>query len=270
LNVTMPVLVDIADGTFLMGTSDSQLQVLIQQHADARSWERNGRFQRERPDHPILVQRFSLAQLPVTISHYRCFLMDDGYNDARWWTSDGWTWRQAEHRSTPAGWNKQDCVDTDQLPVVGVSWYEASAYCAWLSAQTGESIRLPSEAEWEYAARGVDGRIYPWGDIFSHERCNIRSTGIGRALDVGQYSPLGDSPFGVADMIGNVSEWTSSLFRPYPYAHWDGREDLNDAHERVTRGGSWSSPDLRARAASRGMNDPWFCDDDLGFRIAAS
>lgn len=204
------------------------------------------------------------------MSQFRHFLINEGYVDAQWWTTRGWKWLQTAHRSAPGDWDVQRRQPLDHCPVVGVSWYEANAYCCWLSARIGRLVRLPSEAEWEYAARGTDGRIYQWGDTFLHGACNIRSAGIGHTLPVGQHSPLGDSPFGVADMIGNVSEWTNSLFRPYPHSDSDDRENVEDPGERVTRGGSWFSLDLRARTASRGMNDPWFCDDDLGFRIAAS
>jgi formylglycine-generating enzyme required for sulfatase activity len=147
-----------------------------------------------------------------------------------------------------------------------VSWYEAYAYCRWLSELTGREYRLPSEAEWEKAARGGDGRLYPWGDPFDPAHCNVRASGLGRTTPVGQYSPQGDSPYGCADVAGNVSEWTASRFRPYPYDPDDGREDPAGEAERVSRGGSWHSPVLRARVVSRGMNDPWFTDDDLGFR----
>ena len=84
---------------------------------------------------------------------------------------------------------------------------------------------------------------------------------------MGSYSPRGDSPFGCCEMVGNVSEWTASKFYPYPYNERDGREDMEGSEERVTRGGSWHSPDFRARVNSRGMNDPFFRDNDLGFRI---
>ncbi len=101
-------------------------------------------------------------------------------------------------------------------PVVNVTWHDAVAYCKWLAGVTGKAYRLPSEAEWEKAARGTDGRIYPWGDEWHRMRCNASGGKRGGTTRVGNYSPLGDSPYGCADMVGNVCEWTRSLYRVYP------------------------------------------------------
>ena len=150
--------------------------------------------------------------------------------------------------------------------MVGVSWYEAVAYCRWLSMETGNPYRLPTEAEWEKAARGTDGRLYPWGNDFVAELCNTRANNLGRTELVGSHSPDSDSPYGCADMVGNVSEWNLSQFKPYPYVAGDGRNKEEVETERVLRGGSWFQPALRARAVSRGMNDPFFIDNDVGFR----
>jgi formylglycine-generating enzyme required for sulfatase activity len=98
----------------------------------------------------------------------------------------------------------------------------------------------------------------------------VRASGLQRTTPVGAYSPTGNSPFGCADVAGNVSEWTASQYRPYPYDAGDGRDDPAGEVERTTRGGSWHSPVLRARTVSRGMNDPFFTDNDLGFRCACS
>ena len=153
--------------------------------------------------------------------------------------------------------------------MIGVSWYEALAYCCWLAERTGRPYRLPSEAEWEAAARGPDGYEYPWGDTFDASRCNWREAGAGRPLAPGSYSPDGDSTFGLCDMAGNVSEWTRSLFRPYPTTYDDGRDDPHGRGPRVIRGGSWFSPVIRVRCTARGMNVPDFYDHDVGFRLAA-
>ena len=167
-------------------------------------------------------------------------------------------------------------------PVEQVSWNDAVQFCKRLSAKEGKTYRLPTEAEWEYAARGPERRRYPWGDEFDGTRLNYCDTNceLGKrdeAFDDGyaQLAPVGSYPdgaswIGALDMAGNVSEWTSSKFAAYPYDATDGREAQEGETERVTRGGSWHSPALRARNGARGMNDPFFSDSDLGFRLAGS
>jgi formylglycine-generating enzyme required for sulfatase activity len=203
----------------------------------------------------------------VTVGEYRLFVQAEGYARSAYWTAAGWRWREAEGVAEPGYWREGQWAGHDRLPVVGVTWFEACAYCRWLSESAGRPYRLPTEAEWEKAARGTDARLFPWGDRFVAERCNTRASGLGRTTPVGQYSPGGDSPYGCADTVGSVSEWTMTRFRPYPYEAADGRNDPQGQVERVIRGASWFSPLLRARAAARGLNDPFFADSDVGFRV---
>ncbi len=150
------------------------------------------------------------------------------------------------------------------------------AFCIWVSKASGREIRLPSEAEWEKAARGVDGRVYPWGNQApSAELCNFNMN-VGDTTPVGDY-PKGASPYGVLDMAGNVWEWTLSLWgkdvgKPqygYPYKSTDGREDLQAVLNimRVLRGGSYLNGDGLVRCASRYFNLPRDRYVDLGFRV---
>ena len=263
----LPDLATIPAGPFTMGISDEQIDRLVLHSGEARAWREKGRFDRERPDHTVVLPVFSIAVHPVSLGEYRRFVNGGAYAQPQFWTAAGRRWIAGTSRSCPDHWDESPWGDDRRLPVVGVSWYEATAYCAWLSEHVGRSVRLPSEAEWEKAARGTDGLLYPWGDRFEPSRCNTRACGPGRTTPVDGF-PGGRSPYGTHDMIGNVSEWTSSRFEPYPYDAADGRENLEGEWLRVTRGGSWFSPDVRARATSRGMNDPWFTDHDLGFRIA--
>ncbi|MCB1977745.1 MAG: SUMF1/EgtB/PvdO family nonheme iron enzyme, partial [Nitrosomonas sp.] len=132
--------------------------------------------------------------------------------------------------------------DAPNQPVVGVCWFEARAYCAWLSAQAEQHYHLPIEAEWEAAAGGTAGRRYPWRETFDATWCNTVETRLRRVTPVGVF-PESDTPAlalesGIADLAGNVWEWTSSAYQPYPYQTADGREAA-DADGRVLRGGSW-------------------------------
>ena len=167
-------------------------------------------------------------------------------------------------------------------PVVGVCWYEARAYCAWLSAQTGLEVRLPTEVEWEAAARGAEARAYPYGDPFDRLRANTVETHVKRTTPVGAF-PGGRTPEGVDDLSGNVYEWTSSLFGEgeagsfeseyrYPYDVTDGREDEEavPSVRRVVRGGGWLATLSYARAAFRHYAHPDYRFYNLGLRVVVS
>ena len=152
-------------------------------------------------------------------------------------------------------------------PVVFVSWYDALAYTKWLSAVTGRQWKLPSEAEWEKAARGTEGKIYPWGDEWDARKANTAEQGPKETTPVGMY-PQGASIYGVMDMAGNVWEWTNTVYKEYPYDAEDGREDENSTNDRVLRDGSWSGDARYARAAGRYNRRPDYSSNYRGFRLA--
>ncbi len=186
----------------------------------------------ERPAGKIFVPEFHIGVYPVTNTEYAEFV-------------------NATRRRPPQHW--KDGTIPERLhdhPVVNVSWHDAAAYCKWRSDQSGQAYRLPTEAEWEKAARGTDGRTWPWGNEFDPARCNTLEGGGRGTTSVTQF-PTGRSPYGCYDMAGNVWEWTSTLYKPYPYKPDDGREDPNAEGPRVLRGGSWRRPAAFARSASR-------------------
>ena len=156
-------------------------------------------------------------------------------------------------------------------PVVGVSWYEAVAYCAWLTATNpGHFFRLPDEAMWEKAARGTDGRRWPWGDTWDATRLNADQT-IGRTSAVGIF-PAGRSPYDIYDCAGNVLEWCSGPGigeTPYPFWQRSYEEDLKlTPTYRALRGGSWDNLAQLTRAAYRYLNLPYDWNHYVGFRVA--
>ncbi len=215
----------------------------------------NGIYQ---PEHKLYVADFYIDRWPVTNAEYKRFVEATGHPvpnyDVSWCDTRGYNW-DPQTRIYPEG--KAD------HPVVLVTWEDAMAYAAWVGK------RLPTEAEWERAARGLNGRLYPWGNEFMPECCNCKEAGLGKTSPVGAFSPHGDTPEGLVDMIGNVWEWTNSLFRPYPYRADDGRESRQAAGFRVLRGASWVNDANVAHGLSRLDGDFQFYNN-VGFRCAVS
>lgn len=204
----------------------------------------------EKPQHTLYLPAYYIGKYPVTAKEYQAFIQESGYN---------------ERRGLGAG----------NHPVTDVIWWDALAFARW------NGMTLPSEAEWEKAARGVDGRIYPWGNAFDAKKCNTEEGKKGGTTPVGLYSPQGDSPYGCADMAGNVWEWTRSLWGTdwgepafkYPYRFDDRREDesADKSILRVLRGGSFDFDSRNARCSCRSLDDPDdFFSDYFGFRVCAS
>jgi len=178
---------------------------------------------------------FALARHPVTNAVYARFIAAGGYDNARWWLEDGWAQRQRWGWTAPRYWGGRDWNEPDH-PVVGVSWYEALAYCRWLSAGTGRAITLPTEQQWQRAAQGDDERPFPWGQALPDAtRCNWQRN-VDETTPVDAY-PAGASPYGVLDLSGNVWEWTLT--------GWESGNRRPEAGAngelRLLRGGSWSS-----------------------------
>ena len=163
-------------------------------------------------------------------------------------------------------------------PVVGITWLEARAYCLWLSYQAGRAFRLPSEVEWEAAARGAEGRRYAWGEAMQAHRCNVIATHVMRPTPIGIFAE-GDTPEGLCDMTGNSADLTQSGWGQtpeqaafgYPYAADDGREESNAGRTpyRLGRGGGWWDNEVSARSACRTVYHVTETGDNVGFRLCA-
>ena len=235
----------------------------------------------ERPqfDCNVINQALAISRYPVTVAQYEPFLKSGGYSDKRFWTGAGWRWKQSEEISRPREYDR--VFQTPNHPRVGVSWFEALAFCRWLTEQLKKPVTLPSEAEWERAARYTDGRVFPWGSEEQgiEQRCNMNKTGFDHTSVVGVF-PSGNPVCGVADMAGNVWEWTRSLWGTdrhkvsfcYPYKPDDGRENLDaPANElRVLRGGSWNDPAESACCTFRLRHSAESRLSIIGFRVVAS
>jgi len=196
----------------------------------------------ERPVHQVFVNAFWLDRTEVTNAQFARFAGTGTY--------------------TPEGEWQREAVGKDQHPVVDVTWHDAVAYCRWAGK------RLPTEAEWEYAARGTDGRKYPWGNTWEEGRARYYGNGANETTAaVGSY-PAGASLLAVLDLAGNAWEWTSSRYKPYPYSSTDGREDTSASGTRVARGGSWIDRDWLLRSAYREQVVSTSAFHTRGFRCA--
>jgi formylglycine-generating enzyme required for sulfatase activity len=247
----------VPSGTFWMGSNPK---------ADPQA------FKDEIPQHELRIPYdFAIARYPTTIEEFVCFIEDGGYDNPEYWSTEGWVQRCREQWSFPNNLEQDDPVP--DLPITVVSWYEAIAYCKWLSMKTSCLVRLPTEAEWEKAARGTsDKRVYPWGNFWDSSRCNTRESGIGHITSVRDYHKRGCSPYGCCDMAGNVFEWTISKwganFR-YPYILNGERERTkhDNSQPRVIRGGSFLGTSRLARCSYRTGSRPSARSNHIGFRV---
>lgn len=243
------------------------------------------------PQHQLDLPAFRVGKYPVTNEEFAEFIAARGYGTEKYWTQMGWRWLLSRPQTEPGFWDDPR-FNSPRQPVVGVSWYEAVAYCNWLTAgafpaPSGENggirvaerdYRLPSEAEWEKAARGaLDARLYPWGNTYEPNRANVAELGLGQTSAVNAF-PSAASPFGLCDLAGNVFEWTLSkwgmnwqeLEFGYPYRAEDGREEIEGSAARVIRGGSWFNSSIEAQVWRRARFLPGSRGSNIGFRVARS
>jgi formylglycine-generating enzyme required for sulfatase activity len=309
LNVILPSLITIPAGEFRMGTSEAEAKQLEAQQA--KSWDD------EKPQHTVFVSEFAIGKYPITNAEFRAFAEGaQGYENKDYWSANGWRWRAGqleadlsflpdpdtqkryrewlaqrpiEKRGQPFFWDDPQ-RNAPNVPVVGVTWYEVEAYCNWLRVITGQKFRLPTEAEWEKAARGPrlraiggladgggrEGVLWPWGNEWDAERCNSSESKLNATTPVGMY-PSGAAlwPNGsVEDLVGNVWEWCADWWQDDLY---EQRKDeiVHDpigpasGSARVVRGGSYLSDRWDCRAAYRAWLEPDDFYVSLGFRVVA-
>ena len=209
------------------------------------------------------VPAFWMAKYPVTNAQFAEFIKAGGYQTDKWWTKAGIAQRNSDKWTQSRYWDNKK-RNGAEYPVVGVSWYEAVAYCNWLSEKTGEKIMLPNDAQWQRAAQGDDGRVYPWGKDWNGDLCNnsVKPHDSNNTTPVQKYEGKGNSPFDVVDMAGNVWEWCMTAYKT-------GSNDMDGTDVRMLRGGSWLGTDSSwFRVSFRSGNAPNGRDYVRGFRFA--
>ena len=257
--------VEIAGGPFHLGAQDDGHFV----------------FDNEKWSHAVDVRPYRMARTPVTNAQFAEFVDAGGYREQRWWKDEGWAWRAGAGATAPLYWRRAGGVwqrryfDREQIlvdnePVIHVNWHEATAWCRWAGR------RLPTEAEWEFAAATVPGmpgnkRRYPWGDVApAAETANLYGT-VGRCAPVGAFA-AGDSAWGLRQMIGNVWEWTADWFQPYPAFLRDPYAEYSEpwfGNHKVLRGGCHATRATLIRNTWRNFYMPDRRDVFAGFRTCA-
>lgn len=269
-NPFSPEMIHIPAGSFMMGNNGSEPYF----------------YTNELPQHSVNLSGYYIGRYEVTRGEYKQFMDADGYSTQSYWSADGWVWKTNNSRTEPGWWaanqdwasdwgqSPQPFTQTDNHPAVGVSYYEAEAFCNWAGGH------LPTEAQWEKAARwtGTLANVYPWDDPWNQEKCNNFSDGnlAGGGYEgyqtapVGSY-PLGVSPYGCQDMAGNVWEWCKDWYASdyYSQSPADDPQGPASGDLRIVRGGGWGYYDNFCRSACRSSaRFPSDFSDYNGFRLA--
>lgn len=247
--ITTPIrleMVRVPAGEFLMGSDPAK-------DKDA--------MDHEQPRHLVYLPEFYISKYPVTNVQYEAFVSV--------FAKESWPVTAPRHWEGGGNIDGKVPPGYQNHPVVNVYYNDVVRFCEWLRRETGKPFRLPTEVEWEKAARGTDGRIFPWGNEWDKSKLNSKEAGLGGTTQVGSY-PEGASPYGALDISGNVWAMCSSLMKPYPYKADNGREDLTSTREVIFRGGSFDFDRKHARCAYRETGYTDFCLDSAGFRVVVS
>jgi len=281
----------IPEGQFLMGSTEDDVKKLLELDSNVEA----SRFDVEVPQREIHLSPYLIDKCPVTNAEYKKFVVSGGYKQRDYWSEAGWNYII---QVKPLDGNDLNSAmdNDDECPVVNISWYEAEAFAKYMGK------RLPTEAEWEKAARGTDGKVYPWGNEFDKTKLNCSEARIEKTTPVDKYVQ-GRSEYGCFDMAGNVWEWTADWFDSRYYSSApdsdpqgpdkaedspffgrpedvgtsiyefeppeEGDETLSGC--RVMRGGSWSGGGVvHIRCANRDYDEPDYKNETIGFRCARS
>jgi len=241
-------------GEFTMGSTREEVSRAVEEckatskldDSHCREW-----FQNEAPSHRIVLDVYYIDKYEVTTSFYSKFMRDS-------------------KRPEPPNWDMVNLGVHSNRPVIGIDWSDADAYCRW----TGK--RLPTEAEWEKAARGTDGRTYPWGnkkpthDFANYWKEKSVNNVYGDVITPVGYYESGKSPYGIYDMAGNVWEWVADWYEPSYYQHSEMQNPKGPSRteKKVLRGGSWNASPILLRATDRKSGPPSLRNHFIGFRCA--
>jgi formylglycine-generating enzyme required for sulfatase activity len=251
IRIEQPDMIDISGGEFQIGLANEEVSTVLMKFAGLgldKSW-----IEKECPQHFVSLQDYRLARYTVTNTEYRAFLLDTG------------------HPLLPSSWSfRRFPMERANHPVYSVTPASADAYVRWLADRTGRAFRLPTEAEWEWAACGPEGHEFPWGSRFNADLCNTAETGLFSSTPVGAFVG-GESVFGLSDMAGNVEEYVSDAYAAYPGGAFieDHLVKIHGSY-RVARGGSFARFRDLARTRRRHGHNPKSETYAMGFRLAES
>jgi len=249
VNVEQPEMIDIQGSDVQIGLQANEVSLVLEQFTGLgldRSW-----IEKECPQHSIKLNSYRIARYPITNAEYRTFLIDTG------------------HHEIPSSWHfRQFPQERSNHPVYTISPESADAYALWLAQRTGRAFRLPTEAEWEWAAAGPDRREFPWGSKFDADLANTAETGLFNSSSIGVFVG-GESIFGLSDMAGNVEEYVSDNYIAYPGGSFvsDHLVEIHGSY-RVARGGSFARFRDLARTRRRHGHNPRSVTYAMGFRLA--